>query len=104
MKAHASYHVPTMGYDIYIELSGEGSAKWFLDDTGTPRLVELGHEAPVYMRIPEPVAKALGEVLNPSEPPATERHLDAVETHMFDARETRDRLLTLVEKLWEAPR
>jgi hypothetical protein len=97
MKAHA-VHVPQrLGYDIYIELGPEGDHRWFLDSEGAPQIVAMGAEAPRYMHIPEPVALALGEVLNPSDPPATREHLDY-------AMDVGDRMMRLVENLWEAPR
>jgi hypothetical protein len=98
MKAYA-VHVPQrLGYDILIELgNGEGDQRWFLDRDGVPQIVSMGSEAPRYMHIPEPVAKALGEVLNPSDPPATREHLEY-------AMDVGDRMMRLVENLWEAPR
>lgn len=98
MKAHAVHIPQKLGYDILIELGeGSGDQRWFLDRNGAPQIVPMGGEAPVYMHIPEPVALALGEELNPAEPPATREHLNY-------AMDVGDRMMTLVEKLWEAPR
>lgn len=86
---------------VYVELNagpdeGDGRyARWFQyrDAEGRIAIMKVapGDEPPLWDRVPEPIAQALGEALAPR-PAATERHLD-------DAIAVRDRLLAMVERL-----
>lgn len=97
MKVYTVHRPERMGYNVYVEVgqANDGS-KWFatlpnpLYSDGGPVQVAVGEEAPIYMFVPEQIAKALGEALAPR-PEATERHLE-------DAMYTRDRMIDFVEK------
>lgn len=78
---------------VYVQIGEDEEGRYFLtrrDDQPYVEIVPRMAEPPMYARIEQDIAEALGEALAPR-PEATERHLD-------DALRMRDRLFELVER------
>lgn len=90
MKVQAYRDPIRQRFNILVELGTDPSGKrLYMASDSSIVDVAFGEEPPLYMSIPEQIANALAEALDPR-PPATERHLD-------DAIDVRDRMITLVE-------
>lgn len=76
---------------VYVKLGERDGSGLFQTYDGEVREVPMGTEPPLYMRIPDPIAEAVGKALAPR-PVATERHLE-------DAMNVRDWALGLIDKL-----
>lgn len=93
MKVYAINDPIRQSVAVYVERgelqNGDRLFEHFVDGHLKVSPVRMDCEPPLYMRIPERIAVAVGEALAPR-PEAAERHLD-------DVIAVRDRLLTLVE-------
>lgn len=91
MKVFAVHRPEMQTMLVYVKIGENEGRDLFQTYDGEVHEVPMGREPPLYMRIPDPIAEAVGEALAPR-PVATERHLE-------DAMNTRDWALGLIDKL-----
>lgn len=96
MRVYTNYDPRINMIEVYVEVGRDSEKRLYMDIEGRVVEVKIGMEVPWHIRIDAEVANALGikHANSPSEP-ATDRHL-------ADAIETRNRILTMVERLIDA--
>lgn len=70
--------------------------RWFQKPNGGIEEIPPNGEPPMWIRLPEEIARQLAEHFSEPRPEATEHHL-------YDAIGVRDRLLTMVERMTYPP-